>query len=149
MTRDATYAGIASFGLADVLRQHAEHRSATVATVCAGSRITWADTESRCAALASELSAAGVGVADRVLWWGQNCHRLLETLFACAELGAVVCAANWPQTASELAFVVEDSEPKVVIWQDEGIGSAARSVRAEHHTDAVWIRHDATGADSY
>jgi long-chain acyl-CoA synthetase len=84
-----------------------------------------------------------------VLWWGQNCHRLLETLFAVGRLGAVVCAVNWRQSTAELAFVLDDSRPKVVIWQDQEIGQTARAVRAEHRDSATWIQHDAAGLDSY
>ena len=48
------------------------------------------------------------GRGDRLLWLGQNCHRLLEGLLAAAKLGAVFCPANWRQSADEFAFVIDD-----------------------------------------
>ena len=66
---------------------------------------------------------AGVGEGDRVLWLGQNSFRVLEGLLAAAKLGAVFCPANWRQSADELAFVIDDTRAKVVIWQEEGSAS--------------------------
>lgn len=146
---DRAYAGIDSYGLDDVLEQHARVRPQALAAVCNGARITWQQMHARCQALADELSAAGLATGDRVLWWGQNCHRLLEVLFAVAKLGAVVCPANWRQTTSELQFVLNDCAPTVVIWQAQEIGDIACTVRAHSHDEALWIQHDATGPDSY
>jgi long-chain acyl-CoA synthetase len=53
-----------------------------------------------------------------VLYLGPGCHRLIETLCAAAKLGAVVCPANWRQSAAELAYVRDDFVPKVVIDED-------------------------------
>jgi acyl-CoA synthetase (AMP-forming)/AMP-acid ligase II len=145
---DRAYAGIDSFGLDDVLEQHARVRPQALAAVCNGARITWQQMHARCQALADELSAAGLGAGDRVLWWGQNCHRLLEVLFAVARLGAVVCPANWRQTSSELRFVLDDSCPAVVIWQVQEIGDIACTVRGQRSNDALWIQHDAAGPGS-
>ena len=38
--------------------------------------------------LANALLADGVGHGDRILWLGQNCHRVLEGLLAAAKIGA-------------------------------------------------------------
>src|ERR1700742_259342 len=100
--------GTASFCLHDVIDQHAAARPQALATVCTGSRITWKQMHARSHGLAAELCDAGVGPGDRVLWWGQNCHRVLESLVAASRLGAVVCVANWRQSTSGLAFVLLD-----------------------------------------
>ena len=86
----------------------------------------------------------GVREGDRVLWLGQNSFRVLEALLAAAKLGAVFCPANWRQSADELAFVIDDTKAKVVVWQDEEIGDTVRAGRelAEASADARWIQHD-------
>jgi acyl-CoA synthetase (AMP-forming)/AMP-acid ligase II len=150
MTPDRASIGTASFCLSDVLDQHATARPRGVVTVCGNVRLTWEQTHSRCEAMAADLLEAGVGRGNRVLWWGQNCHRLLETLFAAARIGAVVCVANWRQTASELAFVLADCAPKAVIWQEQEIGDTARVVRADGGArDATWIQLDGASPDSF
>jgi long-chain acyl-CoA synthetase len=139
-----------SFCLHDVIDQHASSRPHAVATVCSDSRVTWAQMKARSQALAAELSDSGVGPGDRVLWWGQNCHRVLETMVAVSRLGAVVCVANWRQSAPELAFVLDDAAPTVVLWQEEEIGAIAHAARAEGAgRRAAWIQHDTADPDGY
>jgi acyl-CoA synthetase (AMP-forming)/AMP-acid ligase II len=140
----------ASFCLHDVIDQHAAARPQALATVCSDSRITWEEMHARSHALAAELGDAGVGPGDRVLWWGQNCHRVLEALIAASRLGAVVCVANWRQSAPELTFVLNDAAPAVVLWQEQEIGAVAHAARTDGAgRDAVWIQHDSAGPDGY
>ena len=134
--------------LADVLRDHARSWPDRTAAVCDDARLTWPQLDERVSRLANLLSGHGTGPGDRVLWLGQNCHRLVEGLLACAKIGAVFCPANWRQSADELAYVITDSAPRVVIWQDEEVGEAVRAAREIAGGDAVWIQHDAGADDS-
>ena len=129
--------------LHDVLAEHARSRPAQTATVCGRHSWTWSALHERVLRLAQVLADAGVAPGDRVLWLGQNCHRLLETLLACGQLGAVFCPVNWRQSAEELAFVLADADPSVVVWQKSEIGTAVL-VAAQAHAGsrATWIRHD-------
>ena len=88
--------------LADVLRAHVGTRPASTGAVCGEHRFTYAELDTRVNRLANALTAAGVGPGDRLLWLGQNCHRLLEGLLAASKIGAVFCPANWRQSAAEL-----------------------------------------------
>ena len=93
------------------------------------------------------LVAEGVGDGERVLWLGQNSFRILELLLACARVGAVLCPANWRQSAAELQFVIEDFTPRIVVWQEEEVGDAVRGGEGRRRaTTARWIRHDTDGA---
>ncbi len=151
MARDTSGCGdTTSLCLHDVTDQHAAARPQALATVCAGSRITWEQMRDRSHALASELHDAGVRHGDRVLWWGQNCHRVLEALVAASRLGAVVCVANWRQSPAELAFVLGDAAPAVVIWQEQEIGAVANAARTDGAgSAATWIQHDTADPDGY
>ncbi len=135
--------------LADVLRAHAGTRPQSLGAVCGEHRLTYAALDERVNRLANALAAAGVGPGDRLLWLGQNCHRLLEGLLAAGKLGAVFCPANWRQSAAELAFVVGDSDPAVVFWQEAEIGAALRQARDESGSKALWLQHDGDGDDGY
>jgi acyl-CoA synthetase (AMP-forming)/AMP-acid ligase II len=140
-----------SLTLADVLVEHRRTWRDKVAEVCEGERISYAGLEERVRRLAAALAGAGVRTGDRVLWLGQNCHRVLEGLLACGWLGAMLCPANWRMTAAEWRFVVEDLDPSVIVWQEaDGLGDRAREVRAAGAgSRALWLRHDATGPDTY
>jgi len=138
-----------SFG--DVLREHRRRYGDRTALVDGAIRLTWTESDDRVNRLANALSARGVGAGDRVLWLGQNSVRIWELLGAAAKLGAMVCPAYWRWSTEETAFAIDDFEPKVVIWQDEEIGEtvAAARERAEKAAGAIWLQHDADGADSY
>ena len=135
--------------LADVLRGHVTTRPAQIAAVCGDDRFDFTALDERVNRLAHALSAEGVGHDDRLLWLGQNCHRLLEALLAAAKVGAVFCPANWRQSAAEFAFVISDSDPAVVFWQEAEIGEALRQARDDTGSKALWIQHDGAGADGY
>lgn len=117
--------------------------------MCTGERRSFRETNTRVNRLVSGLARLGAQREARVLWLAQNCHRALETLFACAKLGAVFVPANWRQSPDEMAFTISDARPSMVIWQAEEIGDRVAKVRAGPGFDAVWIQHDGNGEDSY
>ncbi|MFC4584514.1 AMP-binding protein [Sphaerisporangium corydalis] len=119
--------------LADVLAEHARARPLVTAVVDGDVRLTYPALDARVTRLAGALAAEGVGEGDRVLWLGQNSHRVLELLLAAARIGAVLCPANWRQAPDELAFVLSDLTPKVVVWERS---EAVEAVRPE---GARWL----------
>lgn len=138
-----------ALGLGDVLAEHGRSNPLQIAWVCGTARYGYAQANARVNRLADFLRAQGVRAGDRILWLGQNCHRLLEALLAAAKIGAVFCPANWRQTADELTFVLGDLAPKVVFWQDEEIGSAVRAARERSPEIPLWMQHDGVGEGSY
>jgi long-chain acyl-CoA synthetase len=139
-----------NFTLDSVLEEHGRSYPGKVGAVFGDTRHSFAQMRARVDQLANALQLAGVGPGDRVLWLGQNAHRVLELLLASARLGATFCPANWRQTADELAFVLQDLEPRVVVWQSEEVGAAVLAGRAQAgDTKALWLQHDASGAGSY
>src|SRR5205823_953894 len=88
--------------------------------------------------LANALEDAGVGRGDRILWLGQNTGGILEGIIAAGKLGAMFCPVNWRQTADEMAFVIDDLEPKIVVWQESEIGASVTAAREiATHRDAL------------
>ncbi|HLG91388.1 MAG TPA: AMP-binding protein, partial [Acidimicrobiales bacterium] len=47
----------------------------------------------------------------------------------------------------ELAFVLEDSAPAAVVWQEAEIGESVRRARELSRSDALWLNHDLPGAE--
>ncbi len=129
--------------LGDVVREHSRSRPLRTALVCAAYRGTYPELNARTDRLANALLAAGLGEGDTVLWLGQNCHRLVETLVACAKVGGVLVPANWRQSADELVTVLDDVAPAVVIWQSEEIGATVQEARGRWGGTARWLLHDA------
>src|SRR5437879_4344979 len=118
-----------SLTVGDILREHARTHPQRDALVCGAERYPWPAFDERVNRLANALTNDGFGAGDRILWLGQNCHRVLEGLLAAAKVGGMFCAVNWRQSAAELEFVIGDLEPHTVIWQDAEIGAAVRDAR--------------------
>jgi long-chain acyl-CoA synthetase len=130
-----------------IARSHARSRPDALALVDGEVGLTWSELDARVQRLTGALAGLKVARGDRVLWLGQNSFRILELLLACGRLGAMLCPVNWRQTASELDAVVEDLEPRVVVWQEEEVGDVARHVV---RAGARWIRHDGdAGGEGY
>ena len=133
---------IHSFTLGDLLREQRRSYADRTAVVCGAHRFTYPELDDRVNRLATGLADLGVVDGERVLWLGQNCHRFFETLLATAKLGAICCPANWRLSGDEMTFVIDDSKPKVVIWQEEEIGERVRAAREKATHEARWVQHD-------
>jgi long-chain acyl-CoA synthetase len=136
--------------LADVLRSYARSRADALCLGDGDVRLSWQETDRRTNRVANALRAAGVERGDRVLWLGQNSFRLQELLLACAKLGAMFCPANWRQSTDELAFVIDDLAPRIVIGQRAEVGEAIAAAREQATASARWLWHDdEDGPDAY
>ncbi len=136
--------------LPGVLAEHRRSRPDIRSVVCGEVRLTYPELDDRTDRLARALVGAGVARGDRVVWLGQNCHRLIETWLAVAKIGAVVVPANWRQSATEMVTLLADARPVVVIWQHEEIGDTIEEARSRWEGTARWVQHDATGGpDTY
>ncbi|TDD64123.1 AMP-binding protein [Actinomadura rubrisoli] len=123
--------------LGDVLGEHRRGRPLGTAAVDGDVRLTYPELDARVDRLAAALAADGVGAGDRVLWLGRNSFRVLELLLAAGRLGAIFCPANWRQTADELAHVLDDLTPSVVVWEES---EAVEKARGQVSLDARWVR---------
>lgn len=135
--------------IGDVVREQRRSRRPAVAVVDGPDRRTWPELDDRVNRLADALARDGFATGDRILWMGQNSAHLLEAFLAAAKLGGVLCPVNWRQSAAELAFVLDDLDPAVVLWQEEEVGPTVREARALAGGAARWIQHDGDGPDGY
>ncbi len=137
--------------LGDILREHRRSHPLADALVCREQRLTYPEMDDRVNRLANALRSEGFGPGDRILWLGQNCHRVMESLLATAKLGGIMCPVNWRQRPAELAHVIADVDPALVIWQREEIGDAALAALRESGSRALWLCHDAAepGEEDY
>ena len=56
-----------------------------------------------------------IGVGDRVAVLARNCADYLVLHLACARLGAILVALNWRLASGELAFLIGDAEPALLV----------------------------------
>ena len=104
----------------DWIAHHARVRpgKAAMRDAATGRTETYAEMDARvdrlCAVLHGDL---GVGAGDRVAVHAQNDLRIFEVQFACWRLGAVFVPLNWRLAPPELAFVVGDCTPTVLVHE--------------------------------
>lgn len=144
-----TEAGAFQYTVGDMVTELAQHYPKTAATVCGGAAQTHAEFFHRASRLADALAADGVGKGDRLLWLGQNCHRLLETVAAASVLGASVCPVNWRLSVRELRFVYSDLAPKVVFSPGAGTLPDAKAFATQLPPDQLAYVYDGEGPGSY
>jgi acyl-CoA synthetase (AMP-forming)/AMP-acid ligase II len=135
-----------SLTLGEILEEHRRARPQQLAVVGDGLRLSYPEFADRVLRLTNALQEAGVGRGGRVLWLAQNHAGVLEGIIACGQLGAMFCPANWRQSAAELAFVIDDLEPCLVVWQDDEIGASVHAAREQaRHRGARWLPLDGPG----
>ena len=57
--------------------------------------------------------------SDRVAILAKNGNEYLELYYACNKLGAISVLLNWRLTTSELEFIVNDSEPSLIVYDED------------------------------
>lgn len=106
------------------------------AAVCGETRLTYAETWSRCRRLAGGLRRLGLQFGDRVAIWAANSHQYLEVYMAVPAAGMVVVPLNTRHAEPELRYALEDSGTRVLIT-DRDPGALADVVeRVIHIPDA-------------
>ncbi len=69
----------------------------------------------RCAAV---LRGAGVGIGDRVAAFARNRVLLVVLHHACARIGALYVPLNWRLSTTEIAALIVDAEPMLLVSDD-------------------------------
>ncbi len=109
------------FGLIDITAKRAgltPHRTAFEDGL-SGRRVTYAELEDRSARCAGVFALLGVTRRDRVAILCRNRIEFFEAIFACAKLGAILVPLNWRAPAAELAPLLDDCTPRVLVFGAE------------------------------
>ncbi len=85
------------------------------AIVFEGKHLTYATLQDRVNRLANALDEMGVRRGDRVAAIQVNCNEQVEAYFACAKLDVVYVPLNFRAKADELAYALNDAEPRVLL----------------------------------
>ena len=108
-----------SFTLHDIVNRNARLHGSRTAFSFDGERVTHTKYAERVTRLAAGLAAADVRSGDRVAILAPNCLEYVDLFGAAARLAAIVVPINWRLSAKEVAYIIEDVEPKVLIVSDE------------------------------
>lgn len=112
-----------------------------LAVVDGETRRTFAEWYEDVRAVAGGLRERGVGAGDRLVAILSNRYETATIYWACQMLGAVFTPFNWRAGAGEYAYVLEDAEPKGVVFEarSQAAGSLADGI-ASWNVDAGGFR---------
>ena len=93
----------------------AERAPTRAAVIFGDEQVSYAELDARIRGMAGQLHTMGVGEGDRVAVCCSNRIEMLELVFACAYLGAILVPINNRLTAPEIRFQLADCESSVVL----------------------------------
>jgi carnitine-CoA ligase len=98
-------------------------------------RYTYAEAAERIGAIAAALAERGIGHGDLVLATARNDPAYLFTWLAVVRLGAIFVPANPKGTAAELAGLAEQTQPRLIV-ADQELAGERPTVLVEELADA-------------
>ncbi len=132
-----------TYGLIDVLRRNAATAGARAAFAFEDQSVTHADHLRRVERFAAALSAAGVNPGDRIAIVADNSPDFVAAYGAAAWLGAILVPVNWRLSADEIAFIIADAAP-VLVLASSARQEPLRAPRPEYASVRRWIGIDAS-----
>ncbi len=105
--------------LADAVATHARLTPAKLAVRDSRRSLSYAQWHERACRLANGLLGLGLAKGDRVALLAYNCAEWMELYAGLAAAGLVAVPINFRLTPPEIAYIVQHSEARAVIAQDE------------------------------
>ncbi|MDS1114821.1 acyl-CoA synthetase [Gordonia westfalica] len=132
---------------------HAQNTPDKPAIIMAGSgrTVTYRELDDHSADLAAALHGMGLRKGDVIALLSENAPECLEIYWAAVRSGLYVTAVNWHLAPGEVAYIVDDSDARV-LFASAGVGDLATKVVDElGDTDirTVAFGGDIAGFDSY
>jgi len=113
-----------------------------------GRRLTHGALEDRAQRLASSIRGQlGLAPGDRIAILSQNTAEYLELYYASARAGTITVPLNWRLSAPELARILEDADPRAVIYA----GSFDETAEELQRRTAIesWVRFEPGASSAY
>ena len=129
---------------ADLIRQHAAQTPQAPALSFEGVTWSFAQLDALSSQSANALRAAGVGAGDRVALLTRNRAECYELLFATNKIGAILIGLNWRLAPPEIAAIVEDAGPTVVI-----VGPGEQALLTDAARNVAGLRRVITLGEEY
>lgn len=115
------------------------------ACVGTGYRYTYGQMNQRINQFAAFLKSAGIKNGDRIAILAKNSEQVLTTLFGAAKTGVITVVLNFRLAPSELAYILNDSQARLLVYGAEFTETAAALKSDTPVKDFVVIGQD--GAD--
>jgi fatty-acyl-CoA synthase len=112
-----------------------------------GRKFTYTQLHERAGRVAGMLEDKGVKPGDVVAFLCLNSTDVMEFIFGCWRMGAICLAMNYRLAPPELAYILNDSETKLVLV-DEPFRALADATKPLAGTVEHWVHTQGMGGDS-
>lgn len=121
---------------AEVIRRNSRRFPDKAASRFKGRSMTYGELDMRLNMIVNGLYKLGLEPGDRIALFSKNCHTYLEGLFGAAKGGFVLTTINFMLKEKELAYILQHSDAKAIIFQSQ----FAPLIR-ESSADCPHLRH--------
>ena len=111
------------------LYRHARETPERAALMQAGRQISYGELLQRVQVAAARLAAAGVQAEDRVVLLAGNSLDYPVAVYAVGYLGALIVPINFRLATGEIAYILQDCTPRVVLADEERVAAAQDAAR--------------------
>ncbi|MBA4396921.1 MAG: AMP-dependent synthetase, partial [Syntrophus sp. (in: bacteria)] len=115
------------FTLYDLIARNADLYPGKEMMVYEGNRIHFKTYKKLCDQYAAGLSSQGVAAGDRIAVLSGNCDDFMLLLGAAAKIGAVLVPLNWRLSEDEIAYILNDCNPTVLVSGREYLDMARKA----------------------
>lgn len=105
-------------GVGSWIEKHSDRFEDKVAIISKEKRITYGQLNDRVNRLANKFREIGVRKGDRVNALLLNTNELLESMFACAKIGAIFVPMNFRLSVQEVEYIIRDSGGQILIYDE-------------------------------
>ena len=125
----------------DLLRDYATRTPEAPCLSYADTTLNFAAVDARSSRVANALIGHGIRPGDRVAIIARNVLEHYELFFGCAKAGAILLPLNWRLSAGEIAAILADAEPALIVVAGEFaklIGDEAATLIDLEQDYAAW-----------
>jgi len=128
--------GTDAMTVADHVRAHAAATPDAIALIFEGRETSYAALDAQASRVANGLIAAGYGVGDRIAYLGKNRDEYFGLWLGAVKAGLVMVPVNWRLAPPEVAYILADARPRLIVVEPEFLDRVADSAASILLTDA-------------
>ncbi len=124
------------------ISHHANISPEKIAIHFEGRKVSYAELENRIAHLAGALNQKQkIQAGDRIAYLGENAPEMLELLFACARVGAILVPLNARMTIAQHQYYLQNSAPRCLFVESQFYSHAQACIAGSSTIELIHFGH--------
>jgi fatty-acyl-CoA synthase len=114
--------------LVDIVENNRQSRPNAIAVIQGDTELTWGEFGAMVDRVRQSFARLGVGRGDRVAVLDRNCIEFVALQYGLSGLGAVIVPISWRFTSREVAYVVDNCRPSVLVTGAEFLATVREAI---------------------